>query len=76
MAYVNVSVIETFKRRAELGYMDKRLRLITNTVLFKTLIATTKNLKNKAVFNLKQHCICVAVYVTLSNIFQLMRIRM
>ena len=75
MAYVNVSVIETFKGRAELGYIDKRLRLITNTV-FKTLIATTKNLKNKAVFNLKQHCIFVAIYVTLSNIFQLMRIRM
>ena len=28
--------IETFKRRAELGY--KRLRLIINTMLFKTVI--------------------------------------
>ena len=39
--------------------IDKRLR--------------TKNLKNKTVFSLKQYC--VHCYVTLSNVFQLMRIK-
>ena len=34
---------------------------------------TTKNLKNKAIFNLKQYCMCC--YVTLSNVFQLMRFK-
>ena len=30
--------IETFKRRAGLGYIDKRLRLIVDKMLFKTVI--------------------------------------
>ena len=43
--------IETFKE--ELSWaIDKRLRLIINTMFS----YTTKNLKNKAVFNLKQYC--------------------
>ena len=35
---------------------------------------TTKNLKNKAVFNLKQYC--MHCYVTLSNVFYLMHAKM
>ena len=34
---------------------------------------TTKNLKNKAVFNLQQYRMCC--YVILSNVFQLTRIK-
>ena len=62
--------ITTFKK--ELSWaIDKRLWLIINAM---SVVATTKNLKNKAVFNLKQYC--MHCYVTLSNIFQLMRTKM
>ena len=43
--------IEAIKRRAGLG-IDKRLWLIINTLLFKTVSYTTKKLKNKAIVNL------------------------
>ena len=66
MAYVNVRVSRHLKE--ELSWaIDKRLRLIIIEMLFKTVIRTTKNLKNKAVFNLKQYC--MRCYVTLSNVF-------
>ena len=54
--------IEVCKRRAGLGYIDKQLWIIINTVLFKNNYTTT-NLKNKAVFKLKQYC--MHCYVTL-----------
>ena len=43
-------------------------------MLFKTVIYTTKNLKNKAIFNLKQYY--MSCYVTVSNVFYLMHIKM
>ena len=71
--YVNVCILRCLEE--ELSWaIDKWLWLIINTMLFKIVIATTKNLKNKAIFNLKQYCMCS--YVTLSNVFQLMRIKM
>ena len=57
--------IEAFKRRAGLGY--KQFWLIINITLFKRVSYTTKKLKNKAIFNLKQYC--MQCYVTLSNAF-------
>ena len=40
VAYVNVRLPghDAFKRRARLGYIDKRLRLIINKMLFKPVI--------------------------------------
>ena len=58
--------IETFKRRAGLS-IDKWLWVISNAMLFKTVILATKKLKNKAVFILKQYCI--SGYVILRSIF-------
>ena len=43
--------------------IDNRLRAISTIILFKS----TKELKNKAILNLKQYCI--HCYVTLSHIF-------
>ena len=64
MAYVNVHVSKSLKE--ELAWaIDKRLRVVSNKMLFKTLIPQRN--KNKAVLNLKQFCICY--YVTLSNVF-------
>ena len=64
MAYVNVRISKCLK--VELGWaIDKRVRLVINKMLFKSYI--TKNLKNKAFFNLKQYC--MRCYVILSNIF-------
>ena len=66
MAYVKVRVSRRLKQ--ELAWViDKRLRVISNKILFKTVVYTTKKLKNKAVLNLKQYCMCC--YVTLSDVF-------
>ena len=66
MAYLNVRVSKSSKE--ELAWaIDKRLRVVSSKMLFKTVIYTTKKLKNKAVLNLKQFCI--RYYVTLSNVF-------
>ena len=55
VAYVNVCVSRRLKD--ELAWViDKRLRAISNKMLFKTVVATTEKLKNKAVLNLKQYC--------------------
>ena len=60
MAYVNVRISRGLKE--ELGWaIDKRFHLIINKLVFKN-IYTTKNLKNKAIFNLKKYCTCC--YVT------------
>ena len=57
VAYMKVCVSRHLKE--ELAWViDKRLQLISYT---------TKNLKNKAIFNLKQYCMCY--YVTFSDIF-------
>ena len=51
VAYVNVHVSRYLKE--ELGWAtDKRLQLIINKMLFKTVSYTAKNLTNKAVVNL------------------------
>ena len=72
VAFVNVHISRCLKQ--ELSWaIDKWLWLIINTLLFKNSY-TTKNLKNKTIFNLKQYC--MYCYVTLSNVFQLMRIKM
>ena len=66
MAYVNIRVLKSLKE--DLAWaIDKRLRIVSNKMLFKTVSYTTKKLKNKAVLNLKQFCI--RYYVTLSNVF-------
>ena len=57
--------IEASKRRPGLGC--KRLRVISNKMLFKIRSYTTKKLKNKAVLILKQYC--MHCYVTFSNVF-------
>ena len=44
--------------------IDKQLQLMIMKMLFKTVIATTKNLRNKVIFNLKQYCMCY--YVSLA----------
>ena len=65
MAYVNICVLRHLKE--ELAWViDKRLRVISNKMLFQNS-CTTKKLKNKAVLNLKQYC--MRCYVTLSNVF-------
>ena len=52
VAYVNVRVSKSLKE--ELAWaIDKRLRVVSNKMLFKTVIPQRK-LKKKAVFNLKQ----------------------
>ena len=73
MAYVDICILRHLN--AELGCtIEKWLRLIINTMLFRTVLRTTKNLKNKAVFNLKQYC--MHCFVTLSNIFWSMHMKM
>ena len=60
MTYMNVICISKHLKE-ELGLaLDKRLQLIS-------MMYTTKNLKNKAVFNLKQYC--MHCYVTFSIVF-------
>ena len=62
--YANVKVSRYLKEELDWA-IDKRLRLIINKMLFKTVSYTTKNLKNKVVFNLKRYC--MRCYVTLSK---------
>ena len=65
VAYVNVRVSKSLKE--ELAWaIDKWVRVVSNKMLFKTVIPQRK-LKNKAALNLKQFCI--RYYVTLSNVF-------
>ena len=72
MAYVKLHVSRCLKE--ELAWaIDKRLRFISNKMLFITVIplrknsytSITKELMNKAVLNLKQYC--MHYYVALSN---------
>ena len=66
MAYVGIHVSRHLKE--ELAWaIDKWLWIISNIMLFKTVIYTTKELKNKAVLNLKQYC--MYCYMALSNVF-------
>ena len=66
VAYMNVCILRHLKE--ELAWvLDKWLQLISNKMLFKTVIATTKKLKNKAALNLKRYC--MRCYVILSNVF-------
>ena len=69
MAYVNVRVSKSLKE--ELAWAtDKRLQVISNIMLVKTVIqlCTTKKLKNKVVLSLF-NIVCVAMWslVTYSN---------
>ena len=57
--------IEAFKIRAALDYRQTALAYYYYDVILNSY--TTKNLKNKAVFNLKQYC--MHYYVALCNIF-------
>ena len=41
--------------------IDKRLRIVSNKMLFKTVIATTKKLKKKSRFKFKTNIVCVAM---------------
>ena len=53
VAYVNVRVSKSLKE--ELAWaIDKRLLVVSNKMLFKTVSYTTKKLKKKVVLNLKQ----------------------
>ena len=56
--------IEMFKEELD-WVIDKRLRVISNKMLFTTVVSL-RYLKNKAILNLKQYCMCC--YVTLSNV--------
>ena len=52
VAYMKVRVSRCLKQ--ELAWViDKRLWVISNKMLLKTVVSTTKKLKNKAVLNLK-----------------------
>ena len=61
VAYVNVRLSKSLKE--ELAWaIDKRHRVVSNKMLFKTVSYTTKKLKKKAVLNLKQiNIVCVAM---------------
>ena len=62
MAYINIRVSNSLKE--ELAWaIDKRIRLISNIMLFKIRSYTTKKLKNKA---LKEYC--MRCYVALSRV--------
>ena len=53
VAYVNVRISKSLKE--ELAWaMDKWLWVVSNKILFKTVIRTTKKLKKKAVLNFKK----------------------
>ena len=53
--------------KEELAWViDKRLWVISNKMLFKTILPL-KKLKNKAILNIEKHCMCC--YVILRNIF-------
>ena len=60
VVYVNIHISRQLKE--ELSWaIDKQLQFILNTMLVKTVIRTSKNLKNKAAFNLKQYCMRCAM---------------
>ena len=65
MVYVNVHVLRRLKEELAC-VIDKRLLVISNKMLFNTVVPL-RNIKNKAVLNLKQYC--MRCYVTLSNVF-------
>ena len=68
MAYMIVCISRCLKE--ELAWaIDKRLRVVSNKMLFKTVLRTTKKLTNKTVLNLKQYCMCYYVTLIISNIF-------
>ena len=69
MTYINFCALRCLK--GELSWaIDKWLWVISNI----NVSNTTKKLKNKAILNLKQYCI--RCYVILSNVFQLMHMKM
>ena len=47
--------------------VDKRLQVISNKMLLKTVSYTTEKLKNKAILDLKQYC--MHCYLALSYVF-------
>ena len=57
VAYVNVPVLRLLKEELawvidkQLWVIDKQLWVISNKMLFKTVVHTSKKLKNKAVLN-------------------------
>ena len=53
VAYMNIHISRHYKEELA-GAINKQLQFISNTVLFRIVIATTKNLKNKAILYLKQ----------------------
>ena len=60
VACMNVRVSRHLKQ--ELAWaIDKWLRVISNPMLFKTVIYTTKNLKNKP-FYIENTILCIAIY--------------
>ena len=63
MAYMNVCISKRLKE--ELAWaIDKWLCVISIKMLFKTVVRTTKKLKNKTLKLYCMHC-----YVALSNVF-------
>ena len=61
---VDVDIHVSSHLKEELAWaVDKRLRIISAIMLCNS----TKELKNKAILNLKQYCICC--YVALSDVF-------
>ena len=60
VAYVNVRVSKSLKEEVAWA-IDKRLRVVSNKMLFKTVIATTKKLKKKSHFKFKTNIVCVAM---------------
>ena len=59
--YVGFSHIGSHLKEELAWAIEKWLWVISNTMLFKTVSYTTKNLRNKVILNLKQYCICVAM---------------
>ena len=65
---MNVCISRFLKEELALA-IDKQLPVISTKMLFKTVIRiyTIKKLKNEAILNLEQYCMCC--YVTHSNLF-------
>ena len=60
MVYVHVCVPRHLKQ--ELAWArDEWLRVIIITMLFKTVVATTKNLKNKTIL-IENNIVCIAMW--------------
>ena len=66
---VDICVSSHLKEEPALA-VDKQLQVISTIMLFKSS-KSAKELKNKAVLNLKQYCMryCLRCYVALSNVF-------